>query len=236
MILVIDNFDSFVHNLARYVRQLGFETRVVRNNQIDIETIRHLSPQAILLSPGPCSPDEAGICLEVVRQLSGEFPILGICLGHQAIIQALGGHVVPAIEPMHGRTSQVLHVGSPMFDSVPSPFTAGRYHSLIGNASSLPSTLVATAFTDDRTIMAVEHVELPIVGLQFHPESILTSSGYQLLFNFFQIAKLAPNLMNGSSPESLDAARFAESAADFNRHSRGRPYPISTRLSQTELP
>ena len=236
MILVIDNFDSFVHNLARYVRQLGFETRVVRNNQIDLETIRSLAPQAILLSPGPCTPDEAGVCLEIVRQLAGEFPILGICLGHQTIIQALGGQVVPAIEPMHGRTSQVLHLGSPMFQSVPNPFTAGRYHSLIGHASSLPATLTATAFTDDRTIMAVEHVELPVVGLQFHPESILTSSGYQLLFNFFQIAKLSPDRGPVASPESLDATRFAESATNFNRNSQGRPYPISARLTQTELP
>lgn len=230
MILVIDNYDSFVHNLARYVRQLGCQTHVVRNNQITIEQIRALKPEAIILSPGPCTPNEAGICLDIVSELATEFPILGICLGHQIIIQALGGSVVSAIEPIHGRSSSVFHAKTPMFQSIDSPFTAGRYHSLIGSPSSLPDVLLATAFTDDRTMMAVEHKELPIVGLQFHPESILTKPGYQLLENFFQIAKL-PRDGHSKSISVLDATRFSGSAdAD------DRPYPMSSRLSKKELP
>lgn len=232
MVLVIDNYDSFVHNLARYVRQLGCQTHVVRNNQITIEQIRLLNPEAIILSPGPCTPNEAGICLDIVSELATEFPILGICLGHQVIIQALGGSVVSAIEPVHGRSSSVFHSKTPMFQYIDSPFTAGRYHSLIGSPSSLPDVLVATAFTDDRTMMAVEHKSLPIVGLQFHPESILTKSGYQLLENFFQIARLSRDDHSAAkSISELDATRFNGTMDEAER-----PYPMSSRLSKKELP
>lgn len=191
MILVIDNYDSFVHNLARYLRQLGCETKVVRNDQIDTHRIDSLDPEAIVLSPGPCTPDEAGCCLNVVRTLGQRIPILGICLGHQAIVQGLGGKIVQASEPLHGRQSDVIHDGSGIFENVPSPFAAGRYHSLIADRTTLPDELLATARTNEGIVMAVQHRELPIVGLQFHPESILTECGYLLLGNFLRLANIA---------------------------------------------
>ena len=190
MILVIDNYDSFVHNLARYFRQLGCDTQVVRNDSISIEQIQSLNPAAIVLSPGPCDPDQAGICLQVIKQFQTVKPILGVCLGHQAIIQAFGGTITRAKEPMHGRGSQVEHVGSPMFAGVPSPFMAARYHSLVGQPASVPDCLTVTAKTADQTVMAVEHQSLPIVGLQFHPESVLTVCGYRLISNFLLVAKI----------------------------------------------
>jgi anthranilate synthase/aminodeoxychorismate synthase-like glutamine amidotransferase len=190
MILVIDNFDSFVHNLARYFRQLGCETLVLRSDAVDVAQVAEISPQAIVLSPGPCTPNEAGCCLEVVKQFGSRIPILGICLGHQAIVQALGGTIVRANEPIHGRQSEVFHNGSTMFDQVRSPFVAGRYHSLAANKMDLPPELIVTAKTDDGTIMAVQHQTWPMVGLQFHPESILTESGYQLLMNFMNLANI----------------------------------------------
>lgn len=190
MILVIDNYDSFVHNLARHFRQLGCDTKVVRNDSISINQIQHLNPSAIVLSPGPCSPNQAGICLQVVQQLQTHKPILGVCLGHQAIIQAFGGTIVGADEPMHGRSSQVEHSGSPMFNQVQSPFMAARYHSLVGQPKTVPDCLKVTAKTIDQTVMAVEHQTLPIVGLQFHPESVLTDCGYRLISNFLSLAKI----------------------------------------------
>ncbi|RCS53861.1 aminodeoxychorismate/anthranilate synthase component II [Bremerella cremea] len=191
MILVIDNYDSFVHNLARYVRQLGQETVVRRNDAITIEQIRALQPEAILLSPGPCTPTESGVCLEVVTQLAATTPILGVCLGHQAIVAALGGKVVRAAQPMHGRASLVQHTGEGLFRDVPSPFQVGRYHSLIAAAESLPAGLRVDATTAEGTIMAVSHEAWPLFGVQFHPESVLTQHGYRLLANFLQIAGLA---------------------------------------------
>jgi anthranilate synthase/aminodeoxychorismate synthase-like glutamine amidotransferase len=188
MILVIDNYDSFVHNLARYFRQLGCETVVVRNDQIDVDQVKKLSPQAIVLSPGPCTPDLAGCSIELVKTFAGQIPILGICLGHQAIVEALGGTIVLANEPVHGRQSSVLHTGSKMFTGIRSPFIAGRYHSLVAKHDNLPAALRVTAKTEDGTIMAVEHHDWPTVGIQFHPESILTQCGYQLLINFLSIA------------------------------------------------
>jgi anthranilate synthase/aminodeoxychorismate synthase-like glutamine amidotransferase len=188
MILLIDNYDSFVHNLARYFRRLGCETLVVRNDAITIDEVRQMHPQAIVISPGPCTPNEAGIALELIRECATSFPILGICLGHQAIVQAFGGHIVVAHQPMHGRESDVTHSGSPMFRNVPSPFRAGRYHSLIVQRNRLPDCLEITARTDDYTVMAVEHKSLPVVGLQFHPESVLTDQGYQILQNFLTLA------------------------------------------------
>ncbi len=188
MILLIDNYDSFVFNLARYFQRLEQETLVVRNDTITPRQIRELGPQAVVLSPGPCTPSEAGCSLEVVRELAGRVPILGICLGHQAIGAALGGRVVRAPEPMHGRTSPVFHAGQGIFAGLPSPIVACRYHSLVIERASLPAELEVTAWTSDGTIMAVRHRAWPVVGLQFHPESILTETGYDLLAAFLRIA------------------------------------------------
>jgi len=189
-ILIIDNYDSFVHNLARHFRQLGQRTRVVRNDEISVAEIRTLSPSAIVISPGPCTPDDAGISLAVVRELSEEFPILGVCLGHQCIVQGFGGQVIRSGGPMHGRSSAVDHTDSPMFADIPNPLKVGRYHSLIAEKLTLPECLKVTALASDGTIMAVEHKTLPVVGFQFHPESILTEKGYQLLTNFLKIANV----------------------------------------------
>jgi anthranilate synthase/aminodeoxychorismate synthase-like glutamine amidotransferase len=190
MILLIDNYDSFVHNLARYFERLGHATRVVRSDAIDVAGIERLAPAAVVLSPGPCTPDEAGCSLEVVRQLAGKLPILGICLGHQAIGAALGGRVVRASVPMHGRTSDIFHEGQGVFFGLASPMVGCRYHSLVIDPQSLPENLVVTAWSDDGTIMAVEHRKWPVVGLQFHPESILTDAGFELLAAFLRRAGL----------------------------------------------
>ncbi len=189
MILLIDNYDSFVHNLARYFRVLGCRTRVIRNDQTDIESIRKLSPTAIVLSPGPCTPSESGICLDIVSELQQQFPILGICLGHQAIVQAFGGEIVRAAWPFHGRASQIWHNGTGVFNDIKNPFQVGRYHSLIADAASMPDELTTIAKTKDHVAMAVQHVRLPIVGLQFHPESVLTENGLTLLQNFLTLTE-----------------------------------------------
>ncbi|MEW4453652.1 aminodeoxychorismate/anthranilate synthase component II [Bremerella sp. JC817] len=199
MILVIDNYDSFVHNLARYFRQLGQKTVVRRNDAITLEEIKLLKPDAIVLSPGPCTPNESGICLDVVRQLGATVPILGVCLGHQAIVAALGGNVVRAAAPMHGRSSPITHDEGKLFAGLPSPFAVGRYHSLIAERSSLPDCLRIDAETDDGTIMAVSHVEWPLVGVQFHPESVLTDHGYAMLANFLRFAGQTPAADVGSA-------------------------------------
>jgi anthranilate synthase/aminodeoxychorismate synthase-like glutamine amidotransferase len=190
MILLIDNYDSFVHNLARYLERLGQRTTVVRNDVVDADGVCELRPAAVVLSPGPCTPREAGSSLEIVRRLAGQQPILGICLGHQVIGEALGGRVVRARQPMHGRTSEVFHDGCGVFTGLPSPLTVGRYHSLVVEESSLPPELAITARTADGAIMALAHRRWPVVGLQFHPESILTDCGYELLANFLRIAGL----------------------------------------------
>lgn len=190
MILLIDNYDSFVYNLDRYLQRLGQKTLVVRSDAITVEAISRLSLDAIVISPGPKSPDEAGCSMEVVRRLSEHTPILGVCLGHQAIGQAFGGRIVRAQAPMHGKSSVIRHDGSPLFHDIPSRFQVGRYHSLVIEPASLPSTLVATAWADDGTIMAVQHVKHLVFGVQFHPESILTVNGYQLLANFLSLAGL----------------------------------------------
>ncbi|QDU75570.1 Aminodeoxychorismate/anthranilate synthase component 2 [Bremerella volcania] len=190
MILVIDNYDSFVHNLARYFRQLGQEVRVCRNDAITIDQIKQMQPAAIVLSPGPCTPTESGVCLDVVGQLHLAVPILGVCLGHQAIVEALGGRVVRSNRPMHGQASRITHDGGGVFRGLPSPMQVGRYHSLIAERESLPACLRIDAQTDDGTIMAVSHEALPVVGVQFHPESVLTEHGYALLANFLQMAGL----------------------------------------------
>lgn len=188
MILLLDNYDSFVFNLARYFQRLGQETRVVRSDAIDAAGVLRAAPAAVVISPGPCTPAEAGCSLEVVRRCTGQLPILGVCLGHQAIGAALGGRVVRAAEPMHGRTSQILHHGRGVFAGIPSPTTACRYHSLVVEERGLPDCLEVTARTADGVVMALEHRDYPVVGLQFHPESILTEAGYQLLANFLRMA------------------------------------------------
>jgi anthranilate synthase/aminodeoxychorismate synthase-like glutamine amidotransferase len=192
MILLIDNYDSFVHNQARYLRRLGVETHVVRNDAISVADIRKLRPQAIVISPGPCTPTEAGCSLEVVRQLGSEIPILGVCLGHQAIGQALGGSIVRAATPMHGRSSAIQHGGEGLFKNLPSPLTVGRYHSLVIDPQHLPAELQVTAKSSDGIIMAIAHRTWPVWGVQFHPESILTEGGYLLLANFLELAGIEP--------------------------------------------
>ncbi|NOY43749.1 MAG: aminodeoxychorismate/anthranilate synthase component II [Planctomycetes bacterium] len=188
MILLIDNYDSFVHNLARYFRRLGQETLVVRNDETTPDAIRDSQPQAIVLSPGPCTPIEAGCSLDVVREFAGQVPLLGICLGHQAIAAALGGKVVRAEQPMHGRTSVIKHQGSPLFASIPSPLTVCRYHSLVVEASSMPDELQVTASAEEGQVMAFQHSAHPVYGVQFHPEAVLTGYGYRLLANFLTLA------------------------------------------------
>ena len=190
MILLLDNYDSFVHNLARYFRRLGHETHVVRSDAIDPAGVRSLRPLAVVLSPGPCTPAEAGCSVAVVRELWKEIPMLGVCLGHQAIGAAFGAKIVPAPRPMHGRTSSVLHSGTEVFAEVPNPVTVCRYHSLVVDESTMPSELIVTGHTKDQVVMAVQHASAPIIGLQFHPESILTEYGYQMLSNFLRIAGL----------------------------------------------
>jgi anthranilate synthase/aminodeoxychorismate synthase-like glutamine amidotransferase len=188
LLLLIDNYDSFVFNLARHFERLGRPTRVVRNDAIDAAAVRAMTPSAIVISPGPCTPNEAGATIEIIRELHRELPMLGVCLGHQAIAQALGGSVVRASEPVHGRSSQIFHDERGLFAGIPNPTIACRYHSLIVERESLPPPLAVTASLDDGTIMALAHCDYPVFGVQFHPESILTESGYRLLANFLELA------------------------------------------------
>ena len=192
MILLIDNYDSFVYNLARYLQRLGQTTEVVRNTAIDVAGVRAMRPRAIVLSPGPCTPRQAGCSLDLVRQMHTELPILGVCLGHQVIAEAMGGRVVRAAEPVHGRSSPIRHDGRGVFAGLPNPISGCRYHSLVVEETSLPDCLEVSARIEEGTVMAVRHRELPVVGLQFHPESILTETGYQLLAGFLRIAGLTP--------------------------------------------
>lgn len=188
MVLVIDNFDSFAHNLARYFRLAGQKTLVVRSDAIDPRQAQSLRPVAIVLSPGPCGPEQAGCTVAVVRELSGKIPILGVCLGCQAIGHAFGGRVVRAPAPVHGSASEITHEGSGPLRSLPSPLGVGRYHSLIVQRETLPASLRCTATTDTGLVMALEHVEHPTYGLQFHPESVLTPDGAQMIHSFLAIA------------------------------------------------
>jgi len=201
MILLLDNFDSFVHNLARYFQRLGQTTEVVRSNAITPSEIAERRPQAIVISPGPCTPTEAGCSLEVVRRFVGQVPILGVCLGHQAIAAALGGRIIRAAEPVHGRASLIEHSARGLFQDVAEPLQVGRYHSLVVERESLPTELEITAQTSDGTIMAIAHRSAPVFGVQFHPESILTDCGYELLSNFGRLAGLT---LGRRSPRSLD--------------------------------
>jgi anthranilate synthase/aminodeoxychorismate synthase-like glutamine amidotransferase len=187
MILVIDNYDSFTYNLVQYLGQLGARLEVLRNDQVTLEEIQHMAPERIVISPGPKTPSEAGICLDVIQKFSGQVPILGVCLGHQAIGQAFGGKVVRAPEIMHGKTSQVSHDGKTIFAGLPNPFPATRYHSLIVERTGLPECLAVSATSPDGLIMGLRHRKLKVEGVQFHPESILTDAGMQLLANFLKL-------------------------------------------------
>jgi anthranilate synthase component 2 len=187
-VLLIDNYDSFVFNLSRYLEELDVSTTVVRNDAITIAEIRALAPSAIVLSPGPCTPEESGISVEVVREFYQSIPILGVCLGHQAIAAAFGGKIVNAAEPVHGRASVIHHDTLNLFDDCDSPMTVARYHSLIVEEDSLPAELQITSRTEDRVLMSFQHRCHPVYGVQFHPESILTHSGHRILTNFLKLA------------------------------------------------
>ncbi|MUG88441.1 aminodeoxychorismate/anthranilate synthase component II [Paenibacillus timonensis] len=184
MILVIDNYDSFTYNLVQYLGELGEEVAVRRNDEIDLAGIEALQPDHILISPGPCTPNEAGITLDLIERFKGVIPIFGVCLGHQAIGQAFGGNVIRAERLMHGKTSPIHHQGESVFAGLPSPFTATRYHSLIVERESLPDCLEITAETAEGEIMGLRHKEYAVEGVQFHPESIITQHGHQILRNF----------------------------------------------------
>jgi len=211
VILLIDNYDSFVYNLARYVRELGEEPLVKRHDAISADEIGALAPSHIILSPGPCSPGEAGISTDVVRRFGAATPILGVCLGHQCIGAAYGARIVRAGRPVHGKPSAIRHDGRGLFAGLPNPFQAARYHSLVIARVGLPDELRVTATADDGEIMAVAHVRHPVTGLQFHPESVLTEHGYILLDRFLHGAAQRPNPL----PDRADGARTPAPAPPF---------------------
>ncbi len=188
-VVVIDNYDSFTYNLVQYLGEIGATSHVVRNDAIDVEGLGELQAMALVISPGPCTPAEAGISVEAVRRYAGTLPILGVCLGHQSIAVAFGGRVVAARELMHGKTSMIRHEGSDVFSGLPNPFEATRYHSLAVAADTLPAELLCTAEADDGDIMGMRHAEQLVFGVQFHPESILTKVGKALLGNFLKLAR-----------------------------------------------
>jgi len=189
MILLIDNYDSFTFNLFHFLGDVGAQCEVWRNDKLTVAEALALRPEAIVLSPGPCTPNEAGICLDLIAAAAGKVPVLGVCLGHQAIGQAFGGQVIRAPEPMHGKVSRITHAGTDILAGVPNPFRATRYHSLIVAKDGLPDVLVPTAWTDDGLVMAMHHRALPIYGVQFHPESIASEHGHTILANFLAIAR-----------------------------------------------
>lgn len=192
MILMIDNYDSFTFNLVQFLGELGQELVVKRNDEVTISDIENMKPDFLMISPGPCSPNEAGISMEVIRYFAGKIPIFGVCLGHQSIAQVFGGEVIRAERLMHGKTSSMHHDGKTIFSDIPNPFTATRYHSLIVKKETLPDCLEVTSWTEEGEIMALRHKTLPIEGVQFHPESIMTSHGKELLQNF--ILKYRPSV------------------------------------------
>ncbi len=189
MILLIDNYDSFTFNLVHFLGELGAHCDVRRNDTLDVTAAMALAPEAIVLSPGPCTPSAAGICLDLIEAAAGRVPVLGVCLGHQAIGQAFGGEVVRAPVPIHGKTSPIFHHGSDLFAGLPSPFRATRYHSLIVARETMPDALTPTAFTEDGLVMGLRHRHWPIFGVQFHPESIASEHGHALLGNFLALAR-----------------------------------------------
>ena len=187
MIVILDNYDSFTYNLVQYVGELKVEQAVIRNDQITVDELSGMKPDAIIISPGPCTPFEAGISVDVVRRLHQEIPILGVCLGHQSIGQAFGGSIVKAPSIVHGKTSEIVHDGKGVFQNIPSPFRATRYHSLILDKSTVPDELEVTAWTKDGVIMGIQHKSSPTFGVQFHPESIATEHGKKLIQNFLSL-------------------------------------------------
>jgi anthranilate synthase component 2 len=190
MFVLIDNYDSFTYNLFHFLGELGAAVDVRRNDQVSVAEVMGLHPQGIILSPGPCDPDRAGICLELIEKAAGKLPILGVCLGHQAIGQAFGGRVVRGPVPMHGKVTEVHHRGEGIFQDLPSPFRGTRYHSLVVDRASLPACLAVTAETENGLIMGLAHRSLPVYGVQFHPESIASEHGHRLLGNFLKLAGL----------------------------------------------
>ena len=202
MILLIDNYDSFVYNLARYVRELGETPLVRRHDALSVEEVVALAPTHIIISPGPCSPKEAGISTELIRRVGSTIPVLGVCLGHQCIGAAYGGEIVRAGAPMHGKVSRIHHTGEGLFAGLPTPFSATRYHSLVIAPASMPPGLRVTATSEDGEIMAVQHVEHPVHGLQFHPESVLTEHGYRLIDHFLHGVPATPRAL----PQAADGA------------------------------
>lgn len=187
MILMIDNYDSFTYNLVQYLGELGTQLTTFRNDKVTIEEIEKMNPEKIVISPGPCTPNEAGISLEVIRTFSGHIPILGVCLGHQSVVQAFGGKIIRSPKVWHGKTSGINHDSRTIFSDIPNPFTATRYHSLIVERESLPDCFEISAWTDDGIIMGIRHKNHPTEGVQFHPESILTTEGKKLLNNFLSL-------------------------------------------------
>ena len=188
MILMIDNYDSFTYNLVEYLKMLKREVKVVRNDQITIDEIKSLKPSIIVISPGPCTPNEAGISKKVINELKGVFPILGICLGHQAIAEVFGAKIIKANEPVHGKVSEISHISSGIFKGLNNPLKVTRYHSLIVDRTNLPDELEVTAETKNGEIMGIKHKDYPIVGVQFHPEAILTEQGLELINNFLEMS------------------------------------------------
>jgi len=186
MLLMIDNYDSFTYNLVQYFGELGQEVQVFRNDEISLEEVDRLGADRVVISPGPCTPSEAGISVALIQRFAGKIPILGVCLGHQSIGQAFGGRIVHAGQLMHGKTSEIRHKDAGVFHGLPNPLTATRYHSLVIEKKSLPACLELTAWTDDGEVMGVRHRDLPVEGVQFHPESILTEKGHELLANFLR--------------------------------------------------
>jgi anthranilate synthase/aminodeoxychorismate synthase-like glutamine amidotransferase len=189
MILMIDNYDSFTYNLVHYLGELGERVMVFRNNRITLEDVGRLGPDMVVVSPGPCTPKEAGISVDLIREFSGRIPILGVCLGHQSIGYAFGGRIVRADRLLHGKTSMIYHDGKGIYEGIPNPFEATRYHSLLVERESLPDELEITAWTSEGEIMGIRHRDYPTEGVQFHPESILTKHGKEILRNFIRIAK-----------------------------------------------
>ncbi|HEX5998209.1 MAG TPA: aminodeoxychorismate/anthranilate synthase component II [Hyphomicrobiaceae bacterium] len=198
MLILIDNYDSFTYNLVHYLGELGSDCQVFRNDKISVAEVLAMKPQGIVLSPGPCTPNEAGICLELIEKAGPTIPLLGVCLGHQAIGQAYGGKVVRAPVPMHGKLSQITHTGKGLFKGLPKKFDVTRYHSLIVERKGLPSDLAVTAKTDDGLIMGLMHKTHPVHGVQFHPESIASKHGHALLATFLELAGIAPRWRSSS--------------------------------------
>jgi len=216
MILVLDNYDSFVFNLARYLRELGEQVEVIRNDAIGVDDAAALHPSHVVISPGPCTPAEAGIATDLVRSLGGQVPILGVCLGHQCIGAAFGGRVVRAARPMHGKISEIRHDGAGVFTGLPSPMRVTRYHSLVLEPESIPGCLEVTARTDAGEVMAVRHAHHRVYGVQFHPEAILTEHGHALLLNFLALGR-------GEEPKGLEASLPLRELERAQREIRPQP-------------